>query len=64
MDETFLGTWNKTSSLMFFFFIFVFKVIKTFYSGTVAIGERRPLCRIELNSEYSMDQWDFIAGAG
>lgn len=35
-----------------------------FYLETIAIGEKRPQYKIGLNSEYSMDKWGFIAGAG
>lgn len=32
-----------------------------FYSGAIAVGEKRPKYRTVLSSEYSMDKWAFIA---
>ena len=32
-----------------------------FYSGAIAVGEKRPKYRTVLSSEYSMHKWAFIA---
>lgn len=57
----FLGTWNKSPPSNFFF---KNNGKNRFYLETIAIGEKRPQYKIGLNSEYSMDKWGFIAGAG
>lgn len=36
------------------------KTIKTFYSGTIEIREKRPLYRTGLNSKYRKLEWGFI----